>query len=52
MAECCSADGLSDVDVDGPSKMKFRQAGGGKRNKAPEVRLSIFYWFLDTCESL
>jgi len=41
-----------DVDVDIPSAKRFRQAGGGRRAKAPEVRLSMFDCFLDIRGSL
>lgn len=34
-----------------PSKSKFRQPGGGRRVKAPEVRLALYSWFIDMMKS-
>ena len=31
----------------GPAKKKFRQSGGGRKSKAPELRDELFQWFLD-----
>ena len=46
MAERCFNN--NNVDVDRPSSAKkFRQAGGGRRVKAQEVRLAMFDGFLD-----
>ena len=35
-----------------PTKVKFRQAGGGSKKSVPEVREATYDWFIDICSSL
>ena len=30
-----------------PSKKRFRESGGGRKYKAPEVREAMFQWFIN-----
>ena len=36
-----------DFDVQEPSKKRFRESGGGRKCKAPEVREAMFEWFVN-----
>ena len=36
-----------DFEGEGPSKKRFRESGGGRKRKAPEVREAMFEWFVN-----
>ena len=41
-------DSLEANDFTGPpTKVKFRQAGGGRKKSVPEVREAVYDWFID-----
>ena len=47
-ANRCHEKYLNDEFVDEkPSKKRFRESGGGRKYKAPEVRESMFEWFIN-----
>ena len=47
-AKRCHEKYLNDEFVDEePSKKRFRESGGGRKYKAPEVRESMFEWFIN-----
>ena len=41
-------DSLEATDfIEPPTKVKFRQAGGGRKKSVPEVRDAMYHWFID-----
>ena len=50
-AKKCHEKYLNDEFVDEePSKKRFRESGGGRKCKAPEVREAMFEWFINVRE--